>query len=426
MAGSVTKSWESKFKKRGTQAIEGSISTLQLVDKYGPIAQQAVAKKLDITVPAAFFHCQKLRLEGLIKSVKPIHPNNNKGRPSALWDIDRANNFTIGLTIVPPMLLVGLADFNGKIVIQHQHDLSNVDAQEELLNVIDTFVLSAKEYVSRTSGSIRSVFAGMPGYLEHSSGAVFFSANMPVIVGLNIEEYMQEKHELFCRSLTHYYSTYFGEKEFFPPDTTLSVVDWELGLGHVAGCNDEIYSIAGRNGLISKGIRDIGHMRVVRDGRKCHCGRKGCLEAYVGGWAILQQLNRPDIRKLSDIVAFAHRGDQQVLDELNKAVKFLGTQMTWIIRFLGTDRIIITGPLSEVFPLVSDAFCEGLKQDLTDEEVTAINPVASVNPADRMLSGACRLGKHVFLHPEAYLKQRGDFANTASDGIQPKSHEIIV
>jgi len=428
MAGNVTKSWESRLKKRSAQAAEGPMSALQLVDKYGPIAQQSVAKKLDITVPAAFFHCQKLRLEGLIKPVKQKHPadnpGNNRGRPSALWDIDRLNNFTIGLTTVPPLLLIGLANFNGKIVIQHQHDLSSMGEQKDFLEVIDSFIATSKEYVSRASGSIRSVFAGMPGYLD-SSGVVSFSVNMPLIVGLDIEKYMHDKHGLFCRSLTHYYSMYFGEKEFFPSDTTLSVVDWELGLGHVAGCNDEIYSIAGRNGLISKGIRDIGHMRVVRDGRECHCGRKGCLEAYAGGWAILRQLNRPDIQKLSDIVAFAHRGDRQVLDELNKAIKFLGVQMTWVVRFLGTDRIVITGPLSEVFPLVRDAFCEGLKQDMTNEEVKALNPVASVNHSSRMLSGACRLGKHIFLHPEAYLKQRGEVASTANGGIQMKNHEAV-
>lgn len=426
MAGNVTQAWESRLKKRGTQSIDGSISTLRLVDRYGPIAQQSVAQRLDITVPAAFFHCQKLKLEGLIRPVERKFKSSNKGRPSALWEVDRASNFTIGLTIVPPMLWIGLADFDGKIVIQNQCDLSITDTQKELLDVIDSFVVTAKEYVNGVSGNIRSFFAGMPGYLEHDTGAVTFSANMPMVVGLNIEEYMQEKHGLFSRSLSHYYSTYFGEKESFPPDITLSVVDWELGLGHVAGCNDEIYSIAGRNGLISKGIRDIGHMRVVRDGRDCHCGRKGCLEAYAGGWAIMRQLNRPDIRKLSDIVAFAQRGDQQVLDELNKAVKFLGIQMTWVIRFLGTDRIVITGPLSEVFPLVRDSFCEGLRQDLTDEEVKAINPVASVNPAGRMLGGACRLGKHVFLHPEAYLKQRGEVVNAVNVSLPPGNHEVIV
>lgn len=31
---------------------------------------------------------------------------------------------------------------------------------------------------------------------------------------------------------------------------------------------------------------ELGHLTVARNGRRCTCGNAGCLEAYVGGWAI--------------------------------------------------------------------------------------------------------------------------------------------
>jgi glucokinase len=34
---------------------------------------------------------------------------------------------------------------------------------------------------------------------------------------------------------------------------------------------------------------EIGHMTIVVGGRKCHCPNWGCLEAYVGGWAIAER-----------------------------------------------------------------------------------------------------------------------------------------
>ncbi len=34
---------------------------------------------------------------------------------------------------------------------------------------------------------------------------------------------------------------------------------------------------------------ELGHITLVYDGRKCHCPNKGCLEAYVGGWAIAER-----------------------------------------------------------------------------------------------------------------------------------------
>ncbi|MGI0140708.1 MAG: ROK family protein [Thermoplasmata archaeon] len=34
---------------------------------------------------------------------------------------------------------------------------------------------------------------------------------------------------------------------------------------------------------------EVGHMTIVANGRPCHCRNRGCLEAYVGGWAIAER-----------------------------------------------------------------------------------------------------------------------------------------
>jgi glucokinase len=40
--------------------------------------------------------------------------------------------------------------------------------------------------------------------------------------------------------------------------------------------------LLGRAGLAA----EVGHMVVALDGPRCHCGGRGCLEAFAGGWAI--------------------------------------------------------------------------------------------------------------------------------------------
>jgi len=39
----------------------------------------------------------------------------------------------------------------------------------------------------------------------------------------------------------------------------------------------------------SHALGEVGHLTVVVGGRKCHCPNWGCLEAYVGGWAIAER-----------------------------------------------------------------------------------------------------------------------------------------
>ncbi len=36
-------------------------------------------------------------------------------------------------------------------------------------------------------------------------------------------------------------------------------------------------------------LGEVGHMTIVVGGRRCHCPNWGCLEAYVGGWAIAER-----------------------------------------------------------------------------------------------------------------------------------------
>jgi len=39
----------------------------------------------------------------------------------------------------------------------------------------------------------------------------------------------------------------------------------------------------------SHALGEVGHLTIVVGGRKCHCPNWGCLEAYVGGWAIAER-----------------------------------------------------------------------------------------------------------------------------------------
>lgn len=78
-----------------------------------------------------------------------------------------------------------------------------------------------------------------------------------------------------------------------------ALAEWHLGAGR--GASDLFCMILGTGvggsavvgGHLLEGARhalgEIGHLTVVAGGRKCHCPNSGCLEAYVGGWAIAER-----------------------------------------------------------------------------------------------------------------------------------------
>ena len=72
--------------------------------------------------------------------------------------------------------------------------------------------------------------------------------------------------------------------------------EWKFGAGR--GTRDMVCVFVGTGvggGMVADGALrvgahgtagEVGHMTIDVGGRKCHCRNRGCLEAYVGGWAI--------------------------------------------------------------------------------------------------------------------------------------------
>jgi glucokinase len=75
--------------------------------------------------------------------------------------------------------------------------------------------------------------------------------------------------------------------------------EWLYGAG--AGSDDVAVVFVGTGiggGVVSGGhmltgcsntAGELGHITIVAGGRDCHCGNRGCLEAYAGGWAIAER-----------------------------------------------------------------------------------------------------------------------------------------
>jgi predicted NBD/HSP70 family sugar kinase len=97
---------------------------------------------------------------------------------------------------------------------------------------------------------------------------------------------------------------------------------------------------------------EIGHMKVVPDGRRCRCGSRGCLSAYVADHAILRHLQEGgvDIHAPSDILARAAMGDAVVLAALDAVGGHLGTALANVVNLLNPPLIVLGGGLARFAP----------------------------------------------------------------------------
>jgi glucokinase len=125
---------------------------------------------------------------------------------------------------------------------------------------------------------------------------------------------------------------------------------------------------------------EIGHTVVKRDGAKCPCGRKGCLEAYAGRAAMEAEAKREheegrktDLFKLmekhgkprltSGIWERAIDHDDELAAKLiDRAIEALGTGIASAVNLLDPEAVILGGGLGIRF---GDRYMEPLNEEMS-------------------------------------------------------------
>ncbi|WDR06964.1 ROK family transcriptional regulator [Devosia rhodophyticola] len=94
---------------------------------------------------------------------------------------------------------------------------------------------------------------------------------------------------------------------------------------------------------------ELGHVKVVPQGRFCTCGSSGCLAAYLVESAIIEEIYKLSGQQLShfkDILDIAERGDPMVLNVLDHAGVVLGSAVSSLINIFNPPLVVLSGNLS--------------------------------------------------------------------------------
>jgi glucokinase len=96
-------------------------------------------------------------------------------------------------------------------------------------------------------------------------------------------------------------------------------------------------------------LGEVGHMTIVAGGRKCHCPNRGCLEAYVGGWAIAeraQEAVRSDTEAGASLVARAGKAEAITAQTVFQTYRSGDSLARRLVR--ETERFLADGAVSVV------------------------------------------------------------------------------
>ncbi len=129
---------------------------------------------------------------------------------------------------------------------------------------------------------------------------------------------------------------------------------------------------------------EIGHSVVVKGGRPCKCGTRGCLEMYAAGPAIARNYAERGgapgadgaLAQAKEIAARARAGEALAREVFALEGELLAGPIAEAVNLINPDRVIIGGGVSLAF----DLFGETLTQSVWQQIYRAANPRLEIVP----------------------------------------------
>ena len=108
---------------------------------------------------------------------------------------------------------------------------------------------------------------------------------------------------------------------------------------------------------------ELGHVVIRRGGKKCACGRHGCLERYASGTAIGEAARKIlRARGVSDrgitareAARMAYEGDGEMRDVFSQAGRALGQGIAALLQLIDVERVVIGGSVAQSLDLMEPA-----------------------------------------------------------------------
>jgi glucokinase len=199
--------------------------------------------------------------------------------------------------------------------------------------------------------------------------------------------------------------------------------EWRFGAG--AGAANLLTVIVGTGvgggvvvggrllGGASNALGEIGHVALVAGGRKCHCPARGCLEAYVGGWAIAERaqervrreprtgralvkaagsLERIDARSVAKA---ARDGDPLAESIVRTTSDYLATGVAGLVNAFNPDRVVMGGGVVLGWPFLVEAVARRVRESCQPPAASAARVSAAALGAEAVLVGAAALAAEV-------------------------------
>jgi glucokinase len=310
----------------------------------------------------------------------------------------------VGIDLGGTNVRLALVSLQGKILFRLERATASMPDQAALVAALAADLREAEAAARESGWEIKAAGIGVPGRVLPREGRVDFSPNVAALNDCRLVErlaplvnwpvFLENDANLFALG-EHWLGAGVGH------DQMLGIT---LGTGVGGGLilNGRLW--AGAEGTSG----EIGHMTVDPEGRKCHCGNRGCLETMASAfWTVTwvkEQLAQkapswlgelyaadPEAIQGETLVVAALQADPLARRAFDRVGRSLGQAIAAVVHLLGLSRVVIGGRFARAWEVFQPPMQEELHRRLTLFPPEAVSVCRAQLEDDAGLVGAAQL-----------------------------------
>ena len=268
--------------------------------------------------------------------------------------------YTVGIDLGGTNIVAGVVNGDYEIIARASCKTNVPRPEAEICDSMAAIVKEAIKKAKLKMDDIDYIGIGVPGAVNPETRIIETSPNL-FFKNWEIAKMMEERLHKYTKVENDANAAALGEFLAGSAKRTKNAIAITLGTGVGGGIiiDGKIYSGSNFAGA------ELGHMVIVKDGRECGCGRKGCWEAYASATALINMtkeairnekaefsymlhLADDDIDNVNGKTAFdaQQAGDNTGAEVVNQYIGYLATGLINIINIFQPDVLCIGGGIA--------------------------------------------------------------------------------
>ncbi|MDF2044549.1 ROK family transcriptional regulator [Microbacterium sp. Kw_RZR3] len=329
-------------------------SVLSLLHSRGALSRAQLGATTGLNRSTVTGLVMELTELGLVREAPGGERTGKVGRPTL--DIEPEDHVAaLSVRAEPHAVTVALVGLGGVVHARLRHDTASAPSPRRFVQIVESSVEAMRADIDR---HYRVVGAGLavPG-LVNANGSVLVSPTLgwkrdPVAARL---------------------SDQLGMPVMAGNDASIGALAESrfgvgVGVGNLLYLGGAMHSIGGGliiDGTLLRGTSgyagELGHTVVDPRGRRCVCGRKGCLEAEVSLDLLEPLLGRRKLDEDELDVELGVARDPRVMAEVTRQVEVLSVALTNFVNAFSPETVVLSGYLGALLSVSRERLAEAVR-----------------------------------------------------------------